>query len=104
MKKVLFLMLVMLLGAFASPLFAYDIGCDIEKSQTLSDFDGATSMPSDITISKVNIWHRDTLAYSSFADTKLNKKIMKTSGSVQNINANLKRIAVVCYPRGGIEA
>ena len=64
MKKILFLFM-MFMGLMSS-LHAMDtgqIGCDVEKSQTLSETDGVTFMPESIASGKVIITQRDTLIY-----------------------------------------
>lgn len=51
MKKILFLFMVMVLGAFASPLFAVDstkVGCATSKSQAVEGVEFIKLIPSDI--------------------------------------------------------
>ena len=106
MKKLIVMLLMMVASAFASQLFALDtikIGCDVEKSKTLSELDGVVDIPSDLIFVKVNILHKDTLMYS-WGEGLDNKKIMRMSGYKQNINLVSTAVAVVCYPRGVIGA
>ena len=82
MKRIMFLFL-MLFGLMGS-LYAIDTlpsGCDIQKSQTLSEIDGIVDIPQDVAFVKVNILHRDTLMYSVIPETSL---IIRRSGVVCN--------------------
>lgn len=103
MKKLMFLFL-MVIGLMSS-LAALDtgqIGCDVQKSQTLSETDGVKSTPASATTAKVNILHRDNLMYS-LGEGGLDKlKIIWTSGCNQNTKTDraYATVAVVCYPRG----
>ena len=102
MKKVLFLMVMMVAAAFASPLFTIDsskVGCATSKSQAVKDVELIKTATSDGSFVKVNILHKDTMMYS-WGEGIDNKILGISGGYIQNINADLKRIAVVCYPRG----
>ena len=104
MKKILFILL-MVVGLMSS-LYALDtsqVGCDVEKSQTLIGCDGVKTTPVDITYTKVNILHKDSLMYSW--GEGIDNKIPGISGGYkQNINIASAIVAVVCYPRGGFGA
>ena len=79
MKKVLFFMLIFM--GLMSSLYALDtvkIGCDIEKSQTFDIINDVTSVPSDIVIGQVYIWHKDTIHYSWGEGIDI--KILRRSG------------------------
>ena len=93
--------MLMFIGLMSS-LYALDtgqIGCDVEKSQTLIGADGIVDIPSDATFVKVNILHKDTLMYSW--GEGIDNKIPGISGGYkQNINMASAILAVVCYPRG----
>lgn len=82
MKKILFLFIVMVLGAFASPLFAIDnikVGCATSPPQAVKSVN-ETNDNTYATFAKVNILHKDTLMYS-WTEGQSKKIIVKNDGT-----------------------